>query len=369
MKIVILMGSLTMGGAERVATTLASYLSKHDVDTYLISFDENESSYFIEPSVHFINNKDCKKKGKFKGIKQRINFLFHTLDKIKPDLIFTMFCITNVYALLYKFFHDRKIKVVSSERCNPKAKDRKGIKEILNRFSSAKCDGFIFQTEKAQKCYPKKVQKKSIVIHNAVSNPMLNEVDTSTIMTKKIISSMGRLEEQKAQDIMIKAFEPIAQSYPEYKLIIYGEGSKREELERLIKELNLQKNVFLPGNDEKAILKVAQSQIFILTSRFEGMPNALIEAMALGIPSISTDCDMGPSELINSGENGYLVAVDDVNDITNKLELLINDNKLRNFISENSRKINETHSIDKIYRKYLEYFKKIVGGKNEKENI
>ncbi len=366
MKIVILMGSLTMGGAERVATTLASYLSKHDVETYLISFDKNESSYFIETSVHFINNKDCKRTGKYKGIKQRISFLFDTLNEIKPDLIFTMFCVTNIYALLYKFFGNRKVKVVSSERCNPKSKDRKGIKEILNKFSSTKCDGFIFQTEKAKKCYSKKVQKKSIVIHNAVSNPMLNEVDTSTLMTKNVISSMGRLEEQKAQDIMIKAFEPIARSYPDYKLIIYGEGSKRKDLEKLISKLNLQKNVFLPGNDEKAILKVAQSKIFVLTSRFEGMPNALIEAMALGIPSISTDCDMGPSELINSGENGYLVAVDDINDITNKLELLINDEKLRNFISENSKKINETHSIDKIYGKYLKYFKEIIGGLNEK---
>lgn len=366
MKIVILMGSLTMGGAERVATTLSSYLSKNNVETYLISFDENESSYFIEPSVHFINNKESKKDGRFKAIKQRIKFLFRTLDEIKPDLIFTMFCITNVYALLYKFFHNRKVKVVSSERCNPKSKDRKGIKEILNRFSSTKCDGFIFQTEKAQKCYAKRVQKKSIVIHNAVSNPLLNEIDESTLMSQKVISSMGRLEEQKAQDIIIKAFEPIARSYPDYKLIIYGEGSKRIELEKLIKELDLQENVFLPGNDEKAILKVAQSQIFVLSSRFEGMPNALIEAMAVGIPSISTDCDMGPSELITNGENGYLVAVDDINEITNKIELLIKNEKLRNTISENSKKINETHSIDKIYGKYLEYFKRIIGEKNEK---
>lgn len=366
MKIVILMGSLTMGGAERVATTLASYLSKHNIETYLVSFDDKMSSYVIEDSIHFINNKDVEKKGKLKGIKQRINFLWKKLDEIQPDLIFTMFYIVNIYALLYKLFRHKKVKVVSSERCNPKSKDRKGIKEVLNKLSSKKCDGFIFQTEKAKKCYPKKIQEKSIVIHNAVSNPLLKEVDISTIRTKKIISTMGRLEEQKAHDIMIKAFEPLAKKYPEYKLIIYGEGSKRKELERLIQELNLQDNIILPGNDEKAILEVAQSQIFVLTSRYEGMPNALIEAMALGIPSISTNCDMGPAELIQNGKNGYLVAVDDIEDITKKIEMLIKDEQLRNSISENSKKINETHSVENIYHQYLMYFKKVIGQRGKK---
>ena len=122
----------------------------------------------------------------------------------------------------------------------------------------------------------------------------------------------------------------------------------------------MQNNVFLPGNTESALLEVAKSQVFLLTSRFEGMPNALMEAMACGVPSISTDCDMGPAELISDGENGYLVPVDDVDAITQKLELLIDDERLRKQISNNSRKIVEEHSVQKIYREYLDYFLRIV---------
>lgn len=364
MKVVILMGSLTMGGAERVATTLAAYLAEHCIETYLVSFDNKESSYVLSPKVHFINNKVENIHGKISGIKQRINFMFNTIDSIKPDLVFTMFYDINIYALIYKWFGKSKIKLVSSERCNPN--ESKGLKRILTKISSCNCDGFIFQTERAKKCYPKKVQNKSVVIHNAIGNPILDKVDPKSIMSENLITTMGRLEYQKAHDVMIKACAPVLKLHPEYKLIIYGEGSLRSYLQNLIDELGMKENIFLPGNTQYAVSEVAKSQIFLLTSRFEGMPNALMEAMALGIPCISTDCDMGPSELIKNGINGYLVPVDDIEAITEKLELLMEDDKLREKISENSKKINDTHSIDKIYSKYLIYFKQIIGGKNER---
>lgn len=360
MKLVILMGSLTMGGAERVATTLASYLSEHNVKTYLISFDNKESSYTLDKRVNFINNKVAINSGRIAGIKQRLKFMFNCLNDIKPDLIFTMFWDINLYAFLYKAFGKHKVKLISSERCNPN--EIKGIEKYLKLFSSNKTDGFIFQTERAKSCYSKKVQAKSTVIHNAISNPLLKSVDESSIMTEKTITTMGRLEEQKAHDVMIKACAPVLKKHPEYKLVVYGEGSLRKNLESLIESLNMQNNVFLPGNTQYAINEVAKSQIFLLSSRYEGMPNALMEAMSLGIPCISTDCDMGPAELIEDGTNGYLVPVDDINSITQKIEYLISNENQRKYISDNSKKINETHSIEKIYSKYLEYFEEVMGG-------
>lgn len=358
MRIVILMGSLTMGGAERVATSLASYLANSDVETYLVSFDSKPSSYTLDEKVHFINNLDNDKFIGIKGVNKRIKFMFNTLNKIKPDLVFTMFYDINMYALIYKLFGKNKIKLVSSERCNPN--EITGKNRIINKISSMSSDGFIFQTKRAKECYPKKVQDKSVVIHNAIGNPLLEKVAKDKIMSSKTITSMGRLEHQKAHDVMIKSCAPVLKKHPEYKLVIYGEGSLRPYLEDLINKLNMQSNVFLPGNTENAVLEVAKSQVFLLTSRFEGMPNALMEAMACGVPSISTDCDMGPAELIENGVNGYLVPVDDVDAITQKLELLIDDESLRKQISNNSRKIVEEHSVQKIYREYLDYFLRIV---------
>lgn len=348
-----------MGGAERVATSLASYLAGNDVDTYLVSFDSKESSYTLDEKVHFINNVDNDKFTGFNGIKHRIKFMFDTLNEIKPDLVFTMFYGINIYALIYKMFGKHKIKLVSSERCNPN--EIEGKNRLLNRISSTNSDGFIFQTKRAKECYPKKVQDKSVVIHNAIGNPLLEKVNKDKIMSCKTITSMGRLEHQKAHDVMIRACAPLLKSHPEYKLVIYGEGSLRSYLQNLIDELGMKENIFLPGNTENAVLEVAKSQVFLLTSRFEGMPNALMEAMAIGIPCISTDCDMGPAELIENGVNGYLVPVDDVDAITQKLELLIDDESLRKQISNNSRKIVEEHSVEKIYKKYLDYFLKIIG--------
>lgn len=360
MKVVILMGSLTMGGAERVATTLASYLSEHRVETYLISFDNKESSYTLNKSVNFLNIRENIKSGKISGIKQRLKFMFNCLNDIKPNLIFTMFWDINLYAFLYKLFGKHKVKLVSSERCNPN--EIKGIRKVLKNFSSNRSDGFVFQTERAKACYSKKIQVKSIVIHNAIGNPLLNSIDKSNIMSEKLITTMGRLEEQKAHDVMIKACAPVLKKHPEYKLVIYGEGSLRRSLENLIESLDMKNNIFLPGNTQYAINDVAKSQIFLLTSRYEGMPNALMEAMSLGIPCISTDCDMGPAELIEDEVNGYLVPVDDIESITQRLEYLIENENQRMYISENSKQINETHSIDKIYSMYLLYFKEVIGG-------
>lgn len=349
-----------MGGAERVAISLSNFLALNDVDTFLMSFDNQNPSYPINERVNFINNIEKIVDNRKKGFKQRITFLKNNLRCIQPDIIFTMSYKVTFYALFYKYFCNRKVKIISSERCNPNSCDRKGLSKLLNSISSNLCDGFIFQTERARLIYSNRLQKKGVVIHNPVSNPLVFDVEKENIRSNKTITSMGRLEFQKGQDIMIKAFNKIATKFPEYKLIIFGEGGKRSELEKLIQDLGLQNKVILPGSNNEAIKEVAKSQIFLLTSRFEGMPNALLEAMAIGIPSISTDCEMGPSELIIDNKNGFLVPVDDIDALADKMELLLSDEKLRNRISIECQKIIETHSIDYIFGEYLSYFSKFT---------
>lgn len=365
MKIVVLMGALKMGGAERVAVTLSSYLAQK-VDTYLICFDKNKPSYEIDKNIKFINNKE-NYNGKLSGICGRIKFLKKTLREINPDIIFTMFYDINIYALIYKILYNHKVKIISSERCNPH--EISCLSRFLSYSSSLFCNGFVFQTAQAQEMYPKITQRKSVVIHNAISNPLLKNIDLSKINKTKTITTMGRLERQKDYETMIKACIPVFKQYPDYKLMIYGEGSKQDSLTKLIKDNNLEKNVFLEGNKQDAIKYVASSEIFLLTSLYEGMPNALIEAMALGIPVISTDCKMGPGELIVDGMNGFLVPVGDVSSISNRILELLKDAKLRKKISNNCLKIRESHSIDKIYGMYLNYFMKVKGDENEKKNI
>ena len=167
---------------------------------------------------------------------------------------------------------------------------------------------------------------------------------------------MGRLTEQKGFDTLIKAFGDVSNKHSDYQLKIYGEGEKKEELNSLIKELKLKEKVVLCGSSSEAIKEVANSEIFVLSSRYEGMPNALIEAMATGTACISTDCNFGPSDLIIDGVNGILVPVDDIELLSNKINYLIENENIRKTLEENAISIREKLDKDNIYNRYYKYF-------------
>ena len=135
------------------------------------------------------------------------------------------------------------------------------------------------------------------------------------------------------------------------------EGEEREKLESLISDLKLNEKVILAGKDSHAIEKVAKSEIFVFTSRYEGMPNALLEAMACGLPCISTDCIAGPSEIIENNKNGILVEVDNVDEIAEKIIYIIENKDIANELGKNARKVKEDYSIDNIFNKYYNFIK------------
>ena len=174
---------------------------------------------------------------------------------------------------------------------------------------------------------------------------------------------MGRLDEQKGFDVLINAFKEVYNRHPEYKLKIFGNGLEKNKLQELINKLGLSENVILCGANQDAIFEVAKSKIYVLSSRYEGMPNALIEAMAAGTACISTDCKFGPSELINDGKNGLLIPVDDVRTLSEKILFLIKNDSARENIEKEAMKIRKKLDANTIYKKYYDYF---VGVKNEK---
>lgn len=373
MRIAIILPGLGMGGAERVATSLSNWIAKNKTDEiYFINMGENTHNFELDKNVKvYHKNYDTKAIKGFKPVvllkklKLKIDFVNNTLNEIKPDVIFEMLYLPLFFVLPYKRKHKNDVVIIGSERANPKAKNIKFDIKIMSKICPKMCDGYIFQTERVKQMFSKKIQEKSCVIPNAVSNPyMMGIIETRR---EKVISNMGRLENQKGQDVLIKAFNIVQKEHPEYKLVIYGEGSKRKKLKNLIEELNLKDKVTLAGKVKKAILEVNKSEIFVFTSRFEGMPNALMEAMACGLPCISTDCIAGPSEIIENGKNGILVEVDNVEQIAQKINFLIENKEKAKQMGNEARKILETHSTDKIFEKYYNYFSKI-SKKKEKEN-
>ena len=218
-------------------------------------------------------------------------------------------------------------------------------------------DGCVFQTKDAKEWFPKKLQKKSTIIYNAV------KADFFEIQRKPIdglVVTCGRLEEQKNHKMLIRAFKNVVEKYPNTKLHIYGEGSLQEQLQKLIDDLGLKNSIILKGitSDVSSILK--EADIFVLPSLYEGMPNALMEAMAVGVPSIATDCPCGGSKMLLEDENGVLVKNDDEYELSKAIELLLIDKSKKIQLSKNAKKEANNFKADDIYIKWNEYIEKVV---------
>jgi glycosyltransferase involved in cell wall biosynthesis len=176
------------------------------------------------------------------------------------------------------------------------------------KYLYKKADGFVFQTEDAAKYFEGIIKCDSKIIPNPINPKFIKEPYKGE--REKNIVTVGRLESQKNQKMLIEAFGKIESKYPEYSLLIYGDGSKKEELQDLIKEKGLENKVILKGKIDDVENVIDKAKMFVLSSDYEGMPNALMEAMALGLPCISTDCPCGgPRYLMENGKSGLLVPV------------------------------------------------------------
>jgi glycosyltransferase protein len=354
--IVLIMSRLGFGGAERVSVSFCNWIVENTNDKVtILKFDNDDSAYELDDRVNVINF-EKNSSNRVMAIINRYRFCKKNLKKLNANLVFAMFYQTELYAYFSK---PCNCKVIGSERCN--VLELSNLKKHITYYAAKKCDGFIFQTEGIKKTFPIKVQKNSIVISNAISNKKVYDINVHN--KENVITAMGRLNSQKGFDTLIKAFSIVNKKNSSYTLKIFGEGPDRDTLQNLIDTAGLHDYVQLCGAKSDAINDVANSKIFVLSSRYEGMPNALIEAMAAGTACISTDCKFGPSELISDGKNGLLTPVDDVRTLSEKILFLIENETVRRNIEKNAIEIRKKLDANTIYKKYYDYF---VGVKNEK---
>lgn len=360
-KIVLVIGELRHGGAERITVYLANYLSAKGRCVYVISTFQGEVAYNLNEKIHYIVlDRKIQDNNFFIRFLTLLKCLRKELKQINPDLVLGMMMYNGLAASLALI--DKKIPVVTSERVNPaSATNRKWLEKILILLMLfIKIKGVIFQTHEAQNYYPKLIQKKSIII----PNPLLVKefpICSSRRGTYKRLISVGRLEPQKNHRLLINAFESVFKIFPEYTLYIYGEGSKRVDLEKQIREKGLENNVFLPGNIANVFDELNKSDVFLLTSNYEGMPNALIEAMAMGLPVISTKCEGGGAEfLIDHNVNGLLVPIDSQEELEEALFKLINDVELCKKLGAEAIKIRKTLDGEYICKQWMNYLDKVI---------
>ena len=200
------------------------------------------------------------------------------------------------------------------------------------------------------------------MIHNGLFSPDIPKIVTAFAQRrKKEICAVGRLENgQKAYDVMLDAFALFRETHPEHMLHIYGSGGSEAAIRTQAAALGLADSVILHGNLPHVIREIKDMGMFVMTSRYEGMPNALIEAMACGLPCVCTDCDFGPAELIRDGDNGLLVPVDDVTAIAAAMGRIADEPALAERLSQGALEIRHTHGRETICGQYRDYILSMI---------
>ncbi|MCM1264221.1 MAG: glycosyltransferase family 4 protein, partial [Butyrivibrio sp.] len=354
--------SLIKGGTERVVVNLAEYLHHRGIDVVIVTQYKLENEYVLStgiPRIYSEITETEKKNNRVGDFFARYGKLRKIWKSQKPDCIVSFIGKNNIMAVGAALFTG--IPVLVSVRAEPKCEYNSLGLKFFSRTLFYFAAGVIVQTKEARKFFPAYIRKKAVILKNPL-NPSFIRPRFEGKRDGRIVA-VGRVDSNKNHEMIIRAFDKIADEFPDTSLVIYGEGECRERLQKLVEELGLSKRVSLPGSVTDISDKIYQSSIFVLSSDSEGMPNALLEAMSLGIPCISTDCPCGgPKELIKDGENGFLIPIGDVDALTDRLRMLFSDEEMAERIGKQAAKLAELYSPDKVNDEWLTYLSSKMGG-------
>lgn len=346
------------GGAERVMSIVVNGLSRKGYSIILVNdFPTNAKEYEMDANVkrQFLE-KEASKKFWLRNL-GRIRSLRRIIKNEKPDIVVSFLFYQNIRMIFSSMF--LSVKKVLSVRNDPK-KDI-GESKIMKLFANyiyGKADGIVFQTEEEREYFSKRVQKHSTIILNPIDN-YFYQVERNK--NPHNIVSIGRLAVQKNQEMLIKAFSKIKNEFQEDNVYIYGDGELETYLKKLIEKYDLSHRVYLGGRISDVTEKLRNAKLFVLTSDYEGLPNALMEAMAVGTPSISTDCSGGgPKMLIQDGVDGKFVECDNIEQLAIEMENALSNEKLLEKYSKNSKKRADEFRTPNVIASWEEYLSGIL---------
>lgn len=361
-KIAVYVNSLAKGGAERVAVNLAKYFHENGFDVVLVTSRVFEDEYEEPDGVRRIIAE--RERGEIKNRAAYFLRRFRGVRKIwkmeSPDMIVSFIGKVNFMALMTTF--GMRIPVVVSVRSDPHKEYPSKLLRFLSKTLYLRAKGVIVQTVDAKRYFPSYMQKKVVILPNSLNPQFMRQRFTGT--RRDEIVSVGRLDPNKNQQMLIRAFGKIAEEFPKLQLVLYGEGlpenSTRKVLEALVQELGLQERVRFMGRKNDVERQIHESRIFVLSSNVEGMPNALLEAMALGLACISTDCPCGgPRAVIRDGENGLLVPVGDTDALTRAIRRILDDPKLEERLGVNASAIRQELAPEKVNQMWMDYITQV----------
>ena len=389
--IAMYIGSLVKGGAERVMCNLAEYFYSQGykvtfVTTYLgqeeydvphgtwhrekadgcreltvLDPDDRRHKVWLDDGADGIGrvftalpHED--RRGRIANFFKREKILRDTWKELKPDVILSFLGKNNIMAI--KSARGLGIPVVVSVRSNPSREYGSKSLDLSMRYYFPKAAGVVVQTTEAAEYFGSNIKTK--ILPNSIHPDFIGRELVPFESRAKEIVTVGRLDDNKNQILLIKAFKEIEKDFPGYRVVIYGDGVKRKEFESAASE-----HVTFMGRVSDVPDRIAGSEVFVLTSKQEGYPNALIEAMSLGLVCISTDCPCGgPRDLITDGENGLLIPMSGeeemVKELSEELRRVLTDRELAKKMSENAAKVRDEYNPDVINGQWKEYLEGVM---------
>ena len=353
--IVLFISALRKGGAERVMVNLADYLHRNGVRVTLVTQYICEEEYALPAGIPRIlseitpQEETGSRSGDFLARYRKLRRIFRELA---PDCILSFIGKNNLMTLLCTRFTG--IPAVVSVRGEPKSEYYNFPMRFLAKTLFACAAGVIVQTCAARDFFPPVIRKKAVILKNPLNPAFVRERRTERPDGR--IVSVGRVDANKNHALILRAFARIAPEFPDASLVIYGDGEKRQELIRKAQELGLSDRAQFPGAVSDVAEKIRTASTFVLSSGHEGMPNALIEAMCLGIPSISTDCPCGgPRELIEDGVNGYLIPVGDEEALADRLRRIFSDKEGAERMGKQAALLLEEYRPERVNAEWMDY--------------
>ncbi|MBX7492758.1 glycosyltransferase family 4 protein [Qipengyuania sp. 1NDW9] len=329
--VAILITALGAGGAERVIAQLCAHWASSGREVTVIAFDApDDPVYHPLPEGIDLVRLDCPGGG-VRSVLRKAWRLRKVLQELQPDVLLSFLTKNNLVAALAGLGMDHAW--AACERNNPERQKTHPLWNRLLRHAYKRSDAIVCQTHAVKRCFPVTLRDRMVVIHNPVAAPGFAPETGS-----KRITAVGRLDRQKGFDVLVSAFALVAARHDDWQLDIWGDGAERDALEALIERKGLTGRATLRGTSEEPGSWITSTGIFVLSSRYEGFPNVLGEAMAAGLPIISTSCDFGPEEMLHNDVNGLLVPPEQVGQLAGAMERLITHEDLRTRLGEAVRK-------------------------------
>lgn len=340
MNILIVINNLGVGGVQKMARYVCQSLSATHNCEILGLFSRR--SIISTDSIFQL----CPSKTPYSKILLRL----HSFIKNKrPDIVIAFG--SSAVVMSYLASRGLKVKIIGSERNDPQ--HLSWLWRTATRFIYPRCDGFAFQLEEVMSYYGMETNNTVQVIHNAYLGKQYDAYVKASERRKDISCSSARIDTQKGLDILLKAFSIVHEEHPDYHLSIYGKLSNWEDLKILITNLNIGKFINFKGQTDCLADSIHASRCFVLPSRFEGIPNALIEAMASGVPTVSCDCPPGgPRMLTKNGDSGLLCKVEDFVGMADCINRLIEDDTLCDTLSMKGQTVQDRFNAELISKKW-----------------